>query len=93
MVRKKKTKTQVKSERYYDLYNDFHEAYVKCIRAGICISPECIVNNQKWRIVIEDRDEEGGVKSRKESDPNFYYSKEELDEKVMELYIFYSRKV
>lgn len=91
--KRKKTKAQIKSDRYYKLLNDFYPAYAKCLKAGICISPECIVNNKKWRIVIEERDNEGGVKYRKESDPVFYHDKGELYEKVMELYLFYSRKV
>lgn len=80
-------------ERFDSLKSQFHDAFVKCERHGIFISPECVTDKVKWRIVIEKRDGEGNVKEYKLSDPVFYFSKFEYQIKVMELTIFYANKV
>lgn len=89
----KKGKTLVKSFRYYELLDDFPAAHQKCIHAGIEISPECIINDRKWRIVIEFKDKDGNLKERKTSDPKFYSAYDELNVKLMEMYFFYAGKI
>ena len=77
--------------RHHDLLKEFHDAISKCIKNNICISPECIIDDAKWRIAIEFKDDDGGIKERIESDPKFYYSKQDYEDKVMELYIYYAK--
>ena len=79
--------------RYYELIDNFHIAHKKCIDAGIQISPECLINDTKWRIVVEFKDDQDRLKERKTSDPKFYYSKAELDIKLMEMYFFYADRI
>jgi len=93
ILAKKKSKTQIKSEKFYELLKIFHGANTKCLNVGVHIFPQCLVDRQKWRVVIEFRDAKNNLKERKESDPKFYYTKEDLDIKIMELYIFYGSKV
>jgi len=85
-------KQQAKFIRYHNLLREFNDAFKKCIDKGIHISPECVVDRTRWRIVIEFKDSRGGIKERKESDPVFYYSKEDYEIKVMEITIFYADK-
>lgn len=85
--------------RYYELIDNFHIAHKKCIDAGVFIFPECIVNDTRWRIVVEFKDNQERLKERKVSDdpklsnPKYYYSKAELDIKLMEMYFFYADRI
>lgn len=73
------------------MVEEFRIAYRKCINEGIHISPTCIVNKSKWRIVIEFKNKDGNTTEIIESDPKFYYSKEEYTLKLMKLYIHYAK--
>jgi len=89
----KKKEIIKRSERYHKLRETFYLKQSKCFKNGIFISAENVTNFQKWRISVEFRDPEGRLKSIKNSDPTFYYSKAEYEEKIMELNFFYADKV
>lgn len=83
------------SKDYYSIVEEFRVAYSKCINEGIHISPTCISNNSKWKIIIEFKNKDGDVVEFIESDsPSInkaYYSKEEYMIKMMKLYIHYAK--
>lgn len=93
MAQKKLSKTKIRSNRYHYLLERVEDATSKCINSGVCISPQCLIDKSKWRIVVEFKNKDGGIIGRKESDPSYYYDKEDLDLKIMELYLFYSGRV
>ena len=82
-----------RTKEYFALRENFHIAQSKCHENGIFISPDCMINLNKWRIVIEFKDKEGRVNNFKNSDPKFYYNINDLDMKIMQLYFFYADKV
>lgn len=83
-------KQDLKKAKYWEEFNKFKNSFPACVKRGIQISPECVIDKFKWRIVINIVDKNGGVLERKVSDPKFYYTKEEYDLKVMELTNFYA---
>lgn len=87
-------KKEAALQRRRSLLSKFQQANVKCIRNNICISAECIVDKAKWRIIVEKRDKDGGVLERSVSDegktPVTYLSKEEYENKIMEITCFYA---
>ena len=49
----KKKQPIKRSNRHYELQEGLYIAQSKCFKSGIFISPECVTNGSKWRIVIE----------------------------------------
>ena len=101
MSRRKQTKAERISEDRLNLLADFLPAQRACIHAGINISPECIADKSRWRVVIQFVDSNGNIKERIASDRfkkpedlhknRIYSSVNEVNLKTMELYIFYAK--
>ena len=101
MRQKKISKTEALRRKLTDLRAETPEAMSKCIKNGICISAECVSQGTSWRVVIELKDKAGGIIERIESDGRtkkedlhknkLYYSKQDYEIKVMELYIYYAK--
>lgn len=93
---KKIGKREAAKNKRMSLFKGFQKNFSACIKKGVIIAPECVVYNSVWRIVIEYRNEDGGIKERLESDdpklknPKSYYTPDEYEIKIMELTAFYA---
>ncbi len=94
---KKLSKVALAKLHLKDINDNFRESYQKCLDNNIHITPECIVDKTKWRIIIEFKDSEGGVTERKASDdskdPKTYTSIKDYELKIMELYVHYAKSL
>jgi hypothetical protein len=95
MARKKIGKQEALNNRLRTLRAELPKAMSKCLKNGITIAAECIVDKVKWRIIIELKNEEGGIIERIESDggknDKTYSKKEDYEIKIMELYVHYAK--
>lgn len=88
---KKLSKKAELMSRRLEADKNFQTNFRYCINNGIHISPECIVNKAKWRMVIEIVDKDGGLIEKIQSDPVFYTSVPEYELKQKELLAFYAK--